>query len=176
MMPARCIGGSRRVGRQTKRAPLALSEEDEGHLGKLSRSATAPVREATRAKVLLKYAGGMSIAQIQREVGVSRPTIYKCIDKALAAGACAGLKDRRRRPRAPEILPDAKAWAIGVACQTPKALGFAAEQWTLSALTKCLQGAAEAAGHPRLARISRSSVWKLLQEAELEPHRGAPLP
>ena len=129
------------------------------------------MREATRAKVLLKYAGGMSITRIQREVGVSRPTIYKCIDKALAAGARAGLKDRHHRPRAPEILPDAKAWAISVACQPPKALGFAAELWTLSALTKYLQGAAEAAGYPRLARISRSSVWKLLQEEELKPHR-----
>ncbi len=159
------------MGRQTNRAPLALSEEDEGHLGKLSRSATAPVREATRAKVLPKCAGGMSIARIQREVGVSRPTICKCIDKALAADARAGLKDRHHRPRAPEILPDARAWAISVACQTPKALGFAAELWTVSALTKCLQGAAEAAGCPRLARISRSSVWKLLQEEELKPHR-----
>ena len=160
------------MGRQTKRVPLALSEEDEGYVGKLSRSATAPVREATRAKVLLKYAGGMSIIQIQREVGVSRPTIYKCIDKALAAGARAGLKDRHHRPRVPEILPDAKAWAISVACQPPKALGFAAELWTLSALTKyLLQGAAEAVGYPRLARISRSSVWKLLQEEELKPHR-----
>ena len=49
--------------------------------------------------------------------------------------------------------------------------GFAAELWTLSALTRYLQGAAEAAGYPRLARISRSSVWKLLQEEELKPHR-----
>ena len=113
----------------------------------------------------------MSIAQIQREVGVSRPTICKCIDKALAAGAWAGLKDRHHRPRAPEILPDARAWAISVACQSPKALGFAAELWTLSALTGHLQGAAEAAGCPRLARVSRSSVWKLLQEEELKPHR-----
>ena len=39
------------MARQTKRAPLYLSEEDRAYLGKLSRSATAPVREATRAKV-----------------------------------------------------------------------------------------------------------------------------
>ena len=159
------------MARQTQRAPLELSEEDRAYLGKLSRSATAPVREATRAKVLLKYAGGMSIAQIHREVGVSRPTVYKCIDKALAAGARAGLKDRHHRPRAPEILPDAKAWAVGVACRKPKDLGLAAELWTISALTRYLRGAAEAAGYPRLARVSRSSVWKLLQEEELKPHR-----
>ena len=104
-------------------------------------------------------------------VGVSRPTIYKCIDKALAAGARAGLKDRYHRAREPEILPDAKAWAVNVAYQQPKTLGVAAELWTLTALTRYVRGAADAAGHPRLARISRTSVWKLLQEEELKPHR-----
>lgn len=159
------------MARKTNRAPLALSEDDQAYLAKLSRSATAPVREVTRAKVLLKYAAGVSISQIQREVGVSRPTIYKCIDKALAAGARTGLKDRHHRPRAPEILPDAKAWAISIACRQPKALGLAAELWTLSALTKYLRGAAVAAGHPRLARIGKTSVWRLLQKEELKPHR-----
>lgn len=81
----------------------------------VERSATAQAREVTRAAVLLRYAAGLSISQIQREVGVSRPTIYKCVDKALAAGGRTGLRDRYHRPREPEILPDAKAWVVSVA-------------------------------------------------------------
>ena len=115
--------------------------------------------------------GGGAITQTQREVGVSRPTIYKCVDKALAAGVRTGLRDRYHRPREPEILPDAKAWVVSVACQQPKALGLAAELWTLSALTAHVQCEAEAAGFPRLSRISRSSVWRILQEQGLKPHR-----
>ena len=137
----------------------------------LSRSAKAPMREVTRAKILLRYAAGLSISQIQREVGVSRPTIYKCMDKALAAGVRAGLKDRYHRPRDPEILVDAKAWVVSVVCQSPKDLGLAAQLWTLSALTAYLQQEAEAAGFPRLSSISRSSVWRILQENKLKPHR-----
>ncbi len=121
------------MARRTERAALELSESDREMLTTLSRSATAPAREVTRAKVLLRYAAGLSISQIQREVGVSRPTIYKCVDKALAAGVRTGLRDRYHRPREPEILPDAKAWVVSVACQQPKALGLAAELWTLSA-------------------------------------------
>ena len=159
------------MARRTGRAALQLSESDREMLTTLSRSATATAREVTRAKVLLKYEAGLSITQIQREVGVSRPTIYKCVDKALAAGVRTGLRDRYHRPREPEILPDAKAWVVSVACQQPKALGLAAELWTLSALTAHVQCEAEAAGFPRLSRISRSSVWRILQEQDLKPHR-----
>ena len=159
------------MARRTGRAALQLSESDREMLTTLSRSATATAREVTRAKVLLKYEAGLSITQIQREVGVSRPTIYKCVDKALAAGVRTGLRDRYHRPREPEILPDAKAWVVSVACQQPKALGLAAELWTLSALTAHVQCEAEAAGFPRLSRISRSRVWRILQEQGLKPHR-----
>ena len=159
------------MARRTDRAALELSESDREMLTALSRSATAPAREVTRAKVLLRYAARLSISQIQREVGVSRPTVYKCIDKALAAGARAGLKDRYHSPKGPEILPDAKAWAVSVACRQPKALGLAAELWTLSALAAYLRREAEAAGFPRLSRVSKTSVWRILREHDLKPHR-----
>jgi len=56
-------------------------------------SRTAPAREVERAGVLLKYTAGLSITEIQRQLNVSRPMIYKCIDKAPAAGVQQGLKD-----------------------------------------------------------------------------------
>ena len=157
------------MARRTERAALELSESDREMLTTLSRS--APAREVTRAAVPLRYAAGLSISQIQREVGVPRPTIYKCVEKALAAGVRKGLRDRYHRPRQPEILPDAKAWVVSVACQQPKALGLAAEFWTLSALAAHLQREAEAAGFPRLSHISKSSVWRILQEHDLKPHQ-----
>ena len=41
--------------------------------------------EVERAAILLRYAAGEGPAAIQHALGLSRPTIYKCIDKALAA-------------------------------------------------------------------------------------------
>ena len=46
-------------------------------LSNLAGSRTAAQREVQRAKVLLAYAQGKSPTQIQRALGVSRPTIYK---------------------------------------------------------------------------------------------------
>ena len=112
------------MARQTERAGLVLSSADQAMLTTLSRSATAPMREVTRAKILLRYANGRSISQIGREVGVTRPTIYKCLDKALAAGVRTGLKDRYHRPYAPEILGDAKAWGSAWSASRPGPWGM----------------------------------------------------
>ncbi|SDZ20166.1 Homeodomain-like domain-containing protein [Nitrosomonas sp. Nm58] len=91
-------------------------------LTELSGSRTAPAREVERAKILLRYAEGISISDIQRQVGVSRPTIYKCIDKALAAGVPVGLKDTFHHPKEPEILADAKAWVVSLACTNQRVM------------------------------------------------------
>jgi transposase len=58
--------------------------------GLVAGSRTAAQREVERARILLAYAGGQSPTEIHRLVGVSWPTIYKCIDKSLAAGVSVG--------------------------------------------------------------------------------------
>jgi len=159
------------MARETGRTPLVLSESHRQMLVELSRSRTAPTREVERAGVLLRYAEGLSISQIQRQLGVSRPTIYKCIDKALAAGVQAGLKDTFHRPKEPEILPDAKAWVVNLACTKPKDFGQAAELWTLSALAQHVRKHASDAGFPRLAQAAKATVWRIVNEQNLKPHR-----
>ena len=132
---------------------------------------TAPAREVIRAKVLLHYANGEDISSIKRHVGISRPAIYKCIGKALAAGAQAGLKDTYHSPKAPEILDDAKAWVVSLACTKPKDHGLASELWTLSALARYVATHAVEAGFPRLAKAAKATVWRILNEHDIKPHR-----
>ncbi len=119
------------MARRTGRVALVLSVEQRAALSALAASRRAPLREVERAGILLKYAEGLPISTIHRQLGISRPSIYKCIDKALAAGVQAGLKDAYHRPHAPEISEAAKAWVVSVACIKPVALGLAAELWTL---------------------------------------------
>ena len=159
------------MARKTQRAPLVLSDADRQMLTALSGSRTAPVREVERARVLLRYAEGTSISDMQRQLGISRPTIYKCIDKALAAGVQVGLKDTFHRPKEPEILADAKAWVVHLACTKPKDVGLAAELWTLSALVRQVRKGAVEAGFPRLAKVGKTTVWRILNEQDIKPHR-----
>ena len=157
--------------RHTGRAALMLDEERRLMLQGLAGSRTAERREVERARILLAYAEGQSPTEIHRALGVSRPTIYKCIDKALAAGVGAGLRDRYHRPRAPQIDDAAKAWVIDLGCRKPKDLGLAAESWTLSALAAYVRSHAASADHPRLSSAGKSTVWRILEKGEIKPHR-----
>jgi transposase len=159
------------MARKTKRAKLKLSTEQQLKLDQLSTSRKAPLREIQRAQVLLHYADEIPISQIQQLVNVSRPTIYKCIDKALAAGADAGLKDFFHRPFDPTIDDAAKTWVINLACTKPKDHGLAAELWTYSELAKYTRKNASPAGHPSLSKAAKATVWRILSANEIQPHK-----
>ena len=159
------------MARKSGRAALVLTQEQTFSLKGLAGSRTAPAREVERAKVLLGYASGTSITELQRQLGVGRPMIYKCVDKALAAGVQMGLKDKYHRPHEPEITDEAKAWVVSLACTKPKDHGLAAELWSISALAKFVSEQAEGAGFPRLANAGKSTVWRILDGVDIKPHK-----
>lgn len=159
------------MARKSGRAALTLTQEQTASLKELAGSRTAPAREVERAKVLLGYAGGTSITELQRQLGVGRPMIYKCVDKALAAGVHMGLKDKYHRPHEPEITDEAKAWVVSLACTKPKDHGLAAELWSISALAKFVSERAETAGFARLANAGKSTVWRILNDVDIKPHK-----
>lgn len=159
------------MARKTKRAELHLTTPQRDKFDQLSNSRTAPLREVQRAKILLHYANNIPILQIQKLVNVSRPTIYKCIDKALATGADAGLKDFYHRPFEPTIDDAAKAWVINIACTKPKDHGLAAELWTLSELAKYTRNHAPSAGYVSLSKAAKATVWRILSANDIRPHK-----
>jgi transposase len=159
------------MARKSQRAALVLAPEQTRMLKELAASRSAPAREVERAKVLLGYAAGTGITELQRGLGFSRPMIYRCIDKALAGGVQMGLKDKYHRPHEPEISDEAKAWVVSIACTKPKDHGLAAELWTISALARFVCEGAQGAGFGRLAKAGKSTVWRILEENEIKPHK-----
>ena len=146
------------MAEKTSRAPLLLSEEESRSLQELSQSRSASVREVERAKILLAYSRGEPLLRISKNVGVARDTVYKCVDKALAMGVAAGLRDLFHRPKEPEIGDDAKAWVLHIACTKPKDLGYASELWTRSSLAKHVREHSASAGFPALSRAAKVTV------------------
>jgi len=159
------------MARKSGRAALVLTPEQRATLEELAGSRIAAAREVERAKVLLGYAAGISITELQRRLGFSRPMIYRCVDKALAAGVQMGLKDKYHRPHEPEITDEAKAWVVSIACTKPKDHGLAAELWSISALAKFVSETAAAAGFPRLTHAGKSTVWRILDDHDIKPHK-----
>ncbi len=159
------------MARKTGRPALVIAADEREKLERLRDSRKAPKRETERAAILLSYAAGEGPTVIQQRLGVSRPTIYKCIDKALAAGVQSGLKDRYHRPKEPVITEEAKAWVLSLACTKPKDHGLAAELWSLSALARYTREHASAQGHGSLVRAGKASIWRILHGGEIKPQK-----
>lgn len=98
----------------SKKPKLHLSPEQLCKLEKSAQSRTAPLREVKRAQVLLKKYQEESITAIQKSIGLSRETIYKYIEKALALGPEEALKDKYHRPKEPTITENAKMWVVNI--------------------------------------------------------------
>lgn len=156
---------------KTQRSPLVLDERQRQQIQTIAQSRTAPLREVQRAKVLLAYADHVPLATIAAQTGTSRPTVYKCIDKALSMGWEAGLKDLYHRPKAPVITREARAWVVSVACTPPVSLGLAVERWTHKSLAHYIRTHSTEAGHPSLSRAVKSTIQRILDEQELKPHK-----
>jgi len=159
--------------RKTQRAKLVLQQDEKEELQRLASSRKAPVREAQRANILLRYSEGMPIIDIQRIMHVSRPTIYKWVDKALAVGTQEGLKDKYHRPKEPVITEEAKAWVINLACQKPTEYGYAAEMWTRSGLASHARRHGPEAGHDCLNRAAKSTIQRILEGHPIRPDKMA---
>src|SRR6266849_1306150 len=149
----------------------ALSAEQLSELQQLSQSRTAPLREVQRARILCRYHAGETVTAIARAMKTTRKSVRKWIDKALAMGAEAALKDAYHRPRAAVITEQARAWVIHLACSKPKELGYAAELWTRSLLARHVRREAAQAGHPSLSRAAKATVQRILAEQPLHPER-----
>jgi transposase len=159
------------MARKSLRAPMALDEAASAALNQIVKSRTAAVRQVERARVLLAYAAGDSVSAAAKAGGVTRMTAYKCIDKGLAMGWEAALKDTYHTPRKPTITLAAKAWVVAIACTKPTEHGKAAEMWTLQALATFARQAGVAAGHACLARAAKATIQRIISEHPIQPHK-----
>src|SRR6202162_2407812 len=150
---------------------LTLNAGQMSELQQLSQSRTASLREVQRARILCRYHAGETITAIARAMEITRKSVRKWIDKALAMGAEAALKDAYHRPRAPVITEQARAWVVHLACSKPKELGYAAELWTRSLLARHVRREAVQAGHPSLSRAAKATMQRILAEQSLHPER-----
>ena len=158
---------------KSQKAKLILNQDEKKQLQQIANSRKAPVREAQRANILLRYSEGLPIIDIEKITHVSRPTVYKWVDKALAVGIKEGLKDKYHRPKEPVITEEAKAWVINLACKKPTEYGYAAEMWTRSALASHARKYGPEAGHDCLKKAAKATIQRILKGHPIRPDKIA---
>lgn len=154
---------------------FTLEDSHKAELKKLVNSGMTPVVIAQRAKILLLKDAGKSATAIADEVGVSRHTAELWIKKYRTRSEGDSIEDllnvRKGRGRKEEITGEAKTWLISVACTQPKDFGYAAETWTTKSLTQHINKTAADAGFDRLAAITESGVYRILDKSKIKPFR-----
>ena len=153
-----------------RRASLILTDEERLMIERLCRSKKTEQRLAERAQVLRQYSSGERVSAISLSTGLTRKSVGKWIDRALALGVATGLRDAPHGAKA-KITPEAKTWVINLACTQPKDLGYAAEVWSRQALADHVRSQAQAAGHASLACAGKATIQRILAGQALRPER-----
>ena len=140
-------------------------------LQEIARSRTEPASRVERARIILGYLAEPSGYAVARAVGVTAQTVSRCLDRAAELGVIEALDDRQRTGRDPTITAEARTWLVAVACQKPKALGYSHELWTTRLLAAHARDRGPAAGHPSLAKLAQGTVYKILADHAVKPHK-----
>lgn len=154
-----------------KAQPLSISKQDRTRLETIIRKRTVQTQVATRAKILLLKADGESTDSIANKVDLNRNSVLLCLRKYKDGGIENAIYDAPGRGRNSEITDEEKAWIINVACQRPYELGYSAETWTYAKLTEHINSQAEKNGFTRLSTLTKTSIKKILDSADIKPFR-----
>ncbi|WP_024752101.1 IS630 family transposase [Treponema phagedenis] len=150
---------------------LELNPEELTYLESLVRLRTIQAQTLTRARILLLKSKRLSIKETADKVGYTYRSVALCLKKYKQGGVEHALTDAPGRGNNPEITDEEKSWIINLACQKPTTFGYAAETWTYALLTKHINTTAESAGYLRLATIHKTTVFKILTEADIKPYK-----
>jgi transposase len=156
---------------RTRANPVVLDTEQRKRLIKLCRSRTEEARTVQRAKIILMASEGDGDKKIAASVGLNKNSVHATIRKFHSMGLDGALEDMARKGRPPSISDADRAWVTSQACTKPKEFGYAQELWTIQKLTAHIHEHSAKAGHPRLATVSPSTVWDILDGQEIKPHR-----
>jgi transposase len=142
---------------------LQLTDEIRAELERRVRAETTARRDTRRARVILACAEYGSARAAARAAGVAESTVRRWRSRFLRRGL-EGMADAPRPGHAPSIGPVARLEVIATACApAPREQGL--NGWTLDRLCE------EVVRRQIVPSIGRSTVHRILQDADLKPHR-----
>jgi transposase len=153
----------KRPGEKPKQ--IRLKRHARRKLEALARSYHKPAAVVLRAKAILALADDPCVSAVARRLGLSRKSVTRYRDNFLTKGV-KGLQDKPRTGRPVEISMVERCEVIAIACARPADIGILHRPvWTYEAI----QYAYLVRNPDRY--ISRTSVIRILNKADIRPHR-----
>jgi transposase len=157
---------ARRSAMPTPFAPrISLSQNARTDLQALIRAHSTPQSLGLRARIVLRAADTDTPTNLKigRDLGCSNHTVGKWRRRYLALGF-SGLQDALRPGRPRTIASPTRVKVISVASELPQEQDRPVTRWTLDEIVATLLEALHTDA------ISRSSIWRILQDVDLKPH------
>ena len=143
-----------------------ISEEELKELRRIRSSTKEEKRRVLRASIILDYLDGYSDDRIAARNGVNKNTVKKCLSKLREFGIETALNDLPRPGKPRKITDDDKSWVLNLAYTKPSEHGYPDELWSYNHMTDHIRKS-----RPSLENVSRSTVFEILNEAEIRPHK-----
>ena len=146
---------------------ISLTQNAQADLHALARAHSTPQSLALRARIILRAGEPDSPTNlnIAHDLGCSNLTVGKWRRRYHAQGL-AGLQDAPRPGRPKPIVSPTRVQVISVASALPQDQDRSVTRWTLDEIVTALL---ETLGTDA---ISRSSIWRILEEVDLKPHKS----
>jgi transposase len=112
-------------------------------------------KHTERSQVILASACGAPVLQFAKQVGISRPMVWRWQQRFAEEGVDGLLRDKTRKPGKPPIAAETVARVVALTCADPP---HQATHWTGRAMAKA-------------AGISLRSVQRIWVAHDLQPHR-----
>ena len=119
-----------------------------------------------RASIILDYLDGYSDDRIASRNGINKNTVKNCLSKLREFGVEAALNDLPRPGKPRKITDDDRSWILNLACTKPLDYGYPDELWSYTIMTDHIRK-----NRDSLSNVSRSTVFEILNEAEIRPHK-----
>ena len=116
----------------------------------------------TRASIILDYTDD----RIAARNDVNKNTVKKCLSKLREFCMETLMNDFPRSGKPRIIMDDDRSWILNLACTKPSDHGYPDELWSYTIMTDHIRK-----NRPSLMSISRSTVFEILNDAEINPHK-----
>ena len=134
---------------------LLLSAQDRAGLQEIIEDRRRAVKHVQRAQIVLLSADRLSVLEIARRVGISRPMVWRWQQRFAEEGLDGLLRDKTRPPGIPPV-PQARVHAVVE--RTLRGPPSAATHWTGRAMAKAMG-------------LSLRTIQRIWAAHKLQPHR-----
>jgi transposase len=134
---------------------ILLGDEDRKLLGAIASDRSRLLKHIQRARIILYSAERLSVLEIARRAGVSRPAVWRWQQRYAEEGVDGLLRDKTRKPGRAPLSQKVVARVLELTCAAPPG---AATHWTGRAMAKAVG-------------ISLRAVQRLWEKHRLQPHR-----